>query len=342
MNSSITWKGILIVITFFLLTSLTNAAFAQDKKTITINEKSITLAKLFSYIEANTQYSIAYNKSMIDLAKSVSISVQDEPVEKILPKVLENTKLTYKTQGYHIIVFPDERKTATVKKKEKPEEPIVEDVVELFDDGTLYLQVDTAGNVHVTTINDIYPESLEIYPIYIEPKEATQPCFLIKNNLLQDAALARFANINIGVEARLSEKLTLDFPVSFNPWTFSDNKKFKHCHLQPELRYWFDKSYSKYFVGIHVHWSYYNVANAAPFVNENFRYKGWLAGGGISGGYRWDLNNRWGIEAALGLGYSYFHYDKFDYPKDGTFLRNEHKNRFGLTKSGITISYRLK
>ena len=57
----------------------------------------------------------------------------------------------------------------------------------------------------------------------------------VKTNLASDAA----TNINLGLEFGLSQKWTLDISGEYNPWTFSDNKKWKHLSIQPEARYWF-------------------------------------------------------------------------------------------------------
>lgn len=57
----------------------------------------------------------------------------------------------------------------------------------------------------------------------------------IKTNLLYDAT----TTFNLGAEFALSPKWTLDVSGNYNPWTFSNNKKWKHWLVQPEARYWF-------------------------------------------------------------------------------------------------------
>ena len=56
----------------------------------------------------------------------------------------------------------------------------------------------------------------------------------IKTNLLYDAT----TTFNLGLEFRTGAKTSFDIPVSYNPWTFSDNKKWKHILIQPEFRRW--------------------------------------------------------------------------------------------------------
>ncbi len=51
----------------------------------------------------------------------------------------------------------------------------------------------------------------------------------LKTNLLYDAT----ASFNIGAEIALGRKYTLDVSGNWNPWTFSDNMKWKHWFVQP-------------------------------------------------------------------------------------------------------------
>ncbi len=58
-----------------------------------------------------------------------------------------------------------------------------------------------------------------------------KPFWAIKTNLLYDATTA----FNLGGEFNLGRRTTLEIPLNYNPWTFSDNKKWKHFLVQPEL-----------------------------------------------------------------------------------------------------------
>lgn len=46
----------------------------------------------------------------------------------------------------------------------------------------------------------------------------------VKTNLLDDAML----NVNAGIEFGLAPKWTLDIPASFNGWTLSHDRRWKH------------------------------------------------------------------------------------------------------------------
>lgn len=178
------------------------------------------------------------------------------------------------------------------------------------------------------------------YSLYSEAQNVA-----IKTNLLYDAT----TSMNLGMELGLAEKWTLDISGNYNPWEFSDNRQLKHALLQPEARYWFCEKFNSHFVGAHLHGAIYNAGRLnMPFsIGENgiekHRYKGWLAGAGISYGYHWILGNRWSLEASIGVGYAYLGYDKYQICEDCK-KKSGHETRhyFGPTKAALSIIYIIK
>ncbi len=174
------------------------------------------------------------------------------------------------------------------------------------------------------------------------------PVLAVKTNLLYDAT----TTFNLGVEFRLSKRLSLDLPVNYNPWTFSDNKKIKHLLVQPELRYWIYEPFNGHFLGTHAFWSLFNLGNISlPSGLEdmmgygdlkNYRYEGNLYGVGISYGYHWMLSYRFSLEATLGLGYVYLDYDSFECSTCGERIGHKTRNYFGPTKIGLSLIYMIK
>lgn len=167
--------------------------------------------------------------------------------------------------------------------------------------------------------------------------------FGIKSNLLYDATLT----INLGLEFLISPRMTFDFPVNYNGWTFSDNKKFKHVLVQPEFRYWLCDPFQKHFVGFHGHYGYYNIGGIdAPFgffpTLESNRYQGWLAGVGVSYGYALYLGPRWNMEFTVGFGYTYLHYKKYECVECGEYRGKFDKHYVGPTKIGLSLVYLIK
>lgn len=166
----------------------------------------------------------------------------------------------------------------------------------------------------------------------------------VKTNILYDAT----TTFNLGAEFPVARQWTMEWSASYNPWTFSDNKKWKHWMLQGGARYWFCQRLNGHFVGFHAMGGEYNMGNVdlnLKFLGTNFkdmkehRYEGWSVGGGFSYGYSWLLSRHWNIEAEIGIGYLYTRYDKYTCVKCGDKLETKGHNYIGPTKAAINLIY---
>ena len=165
----------------------------------------------------------------------------------------------------------------------------------------------------------------------------------IKTNLLYDAT----TTFNLSAEIGLTPQWTLDLSANYNPFSFSDDKKWKHWMAQPEARYWLCERFNGHFLGFHLLGGQYNVGNMKfPLgilpSTKDYRYEGYYYGVGLAYGYQWLLSNRWSLEASLGLGYVRAHYDKYDCPKCGEWKEKGNKNYLGATKADISLIYVIK
>lgn len=161
----------------------------------------------------------------------------------------------------------------------------------------------------------------------------------VKTNLLYDAT----TTLNLGFELGLGEKTTLNISGNYNPWKFG-SARWRHGLIQPEFRYWVCEKFNGSFWGVHAHYAHYNVGGLKWFsenMKEN-RYQGDLYGGGISYGYQWVLNDRWNLEATIGVGYARLVYDKYPCASCGTRIKRSHRNYWGPTQVGVSIIYLLK
>lgn len=171
-----------------------------------------------------------------------------------------------------------------------------------------------------------------------------QPTWSIKNNLLYDATLTP----NIGLELRIGPRSTVQAFYGINPWKFSDTKKWRHWSLMPEYRYWLNKEKAPYllgwFTGIHALGGEFNVCGVEmPFgmmkwLKDN-RYEGWFVGGGLTLGHAWRLGDRWRLEAAVGVGYIRFRYDRYKNEWCGDFIHRGTYDYVGPTKLALNIAY---
>lgn len=169
--------------------------------------------------------------------------------------------------------------------------------------------------------------------------QETSPIFNLKTNLLYDAT----ATFNLGAEFRLNDRWSLELPFNYNPFTFSNDRKWKHFLVQPELRWWTEETFKKHFFGLHTHYGIYNVAAlpSGPFsknMRDN-RYEGSLIGAGVSYGYRWDFSHNWGMEATIGVGYAYLDQNKYPCIKCGQELGSRNRHYVGPTKVGLSLIY---
>lgn len=149
---------------------------------------------------------------------------------------------------------------------------------------------------------------------------------------------------NIGLEFSLGKKTSLEIMGGFNPFNFSDNKKFKHILVQPELRYWFCETFNGHFVGLHSHGAQYNVGGIDIPIGrldafKDSRYQGYLYGAGLSYGYQWILSPRWNFELSAGGGFAHIIYDEFPCADCGTKLEEGTYNYFGVTKAAVSLIY---
>ena len=167
----------------------------------------------------------------------------------------------------------------------------------------------------------------------------------VKTNLLYDMT----ATMNVGAEIRISPQWTLDVSANWNPWTFSDNKKWRQLSFQPEARYWFCEAFNGHFLGAHLLGGIYNMSNwntGFTFLGTDFgqlkdyRYEGWMLGAGIAYGYQWILSRHWRIEAEIGLGYVYSRYDKYRCAGCGRKTEEGKSHHFvGPTKAAVNLIY---
>ncbi len=167
----------------------------------------------------------------------------------------------------------------------------------------------------------------------------------IKTNLLYDATLSP----SLGVEIKTAPHWSFDLSASYNPWTLSHGKKWKHVLVQPEARYWFCEATGGHFLAAHLLGGVFNFGHwghGAKFLNNDLRpladhrYHGWFAGAGIGYGYSWLLSKHWSIEAEIAVGWAYTRYDVFECTGCGRKTESDKVHNYvGPTKAAVNIIY---
>lgn len=166
----------------------------------------------------------------------------------------------------------------------------------------------------------------------------------LKTNLAYDAMLTP----DLGVEAKVGQKWTIELTGNLNAWTVND-RRWKQWNVQPEARYWLCQAFAGHFFGLHLIGGQYNFGNLPlgfRFLGTNFgqlrdyRLQGWMAGAGLAYGYSWILGKHWNFEAELGLGWIYTRYDKYKCATCGKKTESDvPHNYLGPTKAALNLIY---
>lgn len=152
---------------------------------------------------------------------------------------------------------------------------------------------------------------------------------------------------NIGAAFILDQHYTVDIGGGYNWFAFSDSQKAKHWIVQPEVRYWLQKSLNGHFFGLHALVGEYNVGGIDIPIGrlkdwkEN-RYEGFGVGAGLSYGYQWPISHSLSLEFSVGLGYAYLEYDKYPCAKCGEKIKSDTNHYLGVTKTAISLIYIIK
>lgn len=152
---------------------------------------------------------------------------------------------------------------------------------------------------------------------------------------------------NVGIEASVGKKHTVQLFYGLNPWNKflgESNKSLKHWLVMPEYRYWFCQSFNGWFVGAHLMGGQFNAGGIKLPLGmfpefRDHHYEGWGIGGGITAGYQWPLSKHWNFEASMGVGYDYLKYDKYKCGECGEKIKSSHSNYWGPTKTALSLLY---
>jgi hypothetical protein len=165
-----------------------------------------------------------------------------------------------------------------------------------------------------------------------------EPVVALKSNLLYVATTTLY----LGVEVAVAPEWSVELSANYNPWTYGGGRKIKHWLLQPAVRYWTNRWGEGSFFGAHAHGGQFNVAR----IGGEGRYQGWLAGAGVSYGYRWNWSQSWGVEAEIGLGWAHLDYSKYataggECSRCGALTGRDTHNYFGVTKAAVSLIYTI-
>lgn len=101
------------IIAFLLLIFFSLHVHAQ---TVTLSKYNVRLADVFEEIEKQTNTTIGYNESTININQRVSVNLTNESLERTMAEILKGTNMTYSIQGKQILIIPVTQTAQTDKK----------------------------------------------------------------------------------------------------------------------------------------------------------------------------------------------------------------------------------
>lgn len=140
---------------------------------------------------------------------------------------------------------------------------------------------------------------------------------------------------NPEVSMTFNRKWSGHLDVSFNPFKNSDFR-IQHLAVRSQIRYWAQETYRGLFYGFHILGVGYHFG--IPKWMQH-KYEGVAFGGGIDFGYAWTLSPRWNLEAQIGGGLLWSHYDVSKCKNCAKVIRSEKKTFVAPTRAALSLVY---
>lgn len=157
---------------------------------------------------------------------------------------------------------------------------------------------------------------------------------------------------NIGFEYTLSRQTTINAEALWMPYMFKGGEEvFRVLQGSIDLRYYANPqnyytndSWDGFYLGPYAMYGNFNIGLERSGGKQSYRREGWGVSAGLSTGYRFAFNSRWGLDLNIGLGYAHMQYDKYylggeyaNYP----LKRKNTKSWVGPTKIGVHLAYNI-
>lgn len=290
---------------------------------ITFRDSQVSVGQAIDAIREQARHTVSYNKSLLDLTRRITVTVGGMEMLALLDVLVAGEGVDYVIRNEVVVFIP------AAKQPDPPIQP---------EEQSIEIPVVTEFNFEPAVRLEPLAR-LKTYTVTLAkplPRAAKPLWFGLKTNLLYDAAVTP----NLAFEIRTGGRMSIDMPVSYNAWEWQNYRKWKHILVQPGLRLWARETFGGHFFGLHAHYAFYNVGNLHKFFSpymQAHRFEGWLAGAGVSWGYRWNFSRRAAMEVELGVGYARMEYDKYECVTCNDFVGSETKNYFGPTKAAVNM-----
>ncbi|MBF4464644.1 TonB-dependent receptor [Flavobacterium sp. LC2016-12] len=196
---------LLILVAMF---NIRGNTYAQKTK-VTLELNNSTIEKVIETIEQKTDFRFIYKLSDIDLDRTISISVKDQPINIVLDKLFKGTPTEFKVRDTQIILKKPELKTEVVKYQKQTVSGVITDENGLPLPGASVLEEGTRNGM-VTDFDGKYKITVEstssviiVSFIGYKEKKVTANQSIINIQLIPDATdLQEIVVVGYGTTAR--------------------------------------------------------------------------------------------------------------------------------------------
>ncbi len=295
---------------------------------ITFRDAQVSVGQAIDAIREQARHAVSYNKNLLDLSHQIPVTAGGMEMRALLDVLVAGESVDYVIRNGVVVFIPVAKQPVpSIQPEERPIEIPV--VTEFNFEPAVRLEPIARLKTYTVTLAKPLPRAAK--PLW----------FGVKTNLLYDAA----ATPNLAFEIRTGGRTSIDVPVNYNAWELQNYRKWKHVLVQPGLRFWPRETFGGHFLGLHAYYAFYNVGNLHKFFSaymQAHRFEGWLAGVGVSWGYRWNFSRRAAMEVELGVGYARMEYDIYECVTCNDYLGSETKNYFGPTKAAVNMIFAFK
>lgn len=165
--------------------------------------------------------------------------------------------------------------------------------------------------------------------------------------------------VNVALEHQISKKYTVQADVFISPWKSFAGHKLQNYSIGVEGRYYFNEAFKHWYIGANItgsafnlqKWNYWNdnisesEDGLTTHINSNLYQKGYSIALGVTGGYQFQLSERWNMDIYATVGTSQGFYKGYDRSTGERYDAADKYNKSGEIipyRGGIMISYKLK
>ncbi|BAP32847.1 uncharacterized protein CHSO_3810 [Chryseobacterium sp. StRB126] len=187
-----------------------------------------------------------------------------------------------------------------------------------------------------------------------EQEQSEEKSLYVKGNAL----FLPIGIVNLGIEKQISPKYTLQGDVFISPWKSFAGHELQFYSVSAEGRYYFKEAFKHWYIGANISvaayraakWNYWNdnvsqKADGEYIVNSNLYQKGYSVMLGVTGGYQFQLSERWNLDLYATIGTSQSFYKGYDRTTGRRYDDAEKFNKSGEIipyRGGVMISYKFK